>query len=413
MPGEVGVLLSPQDCENILSKFDENATLAKYEINRISGKVFGFLAAHYYVTIEYTRNGQNVVYSHRFFLKTMPTANETQRAYIESMGIFKKEILNYKNFLSEFSQLTKVPFVAKYYFSKSDCLVIEDLSSLNYQVCNMEYLGHRKCVGALNALARLHASSIIFEEARSTKEQPYRLNEHFHEELTEATFSFQEGHVRNKWCKTSTRCLEQLSRYFTNNEEVARKIKQYVFSENGLKKYIRPSRTYRNTVCHDDLWCNNMMFNERDECMLLDFQLSRYTPPVFDVLLLLHLGTTASYLNKNIEYLLDLYYNFLTNELSRYDLKIEEIISKDDFLASAEEYTLPALVEAGLYGTNVYLPESVSSIVVSCPENFLEFAMKDRPSFVVKEFERNQEYRERFSTVLKPLFHIIEEIEIN
>lgn len=134
MPGEVGVILSPQDCEKILSKFDENATLVKYEIRGIGGKVFGFLAEHYYVIIEYTINDQIGIYSHRFFLKAMPTSNETQKAYIESMGIFKKEILNYKNFLSEFSQLTKTPFVAKYYFSKSDCLVIEDLSSLNYQV---------------------------------------------------------------------------------------------------------------------------------------------------------------------------------------------------------------------------------------------------------------------------------------
>lgn len=277
----------------------------------------------------------------------------------------------------------------------------------------MEYLGHRKCVGALNALARLHASSIIFEEARSTEDKPYRLNEHFPDELIEATFSFQEGHVRNKWCKTSTSCLEQLSKYFTDNEEVGAKIKRFVFSENGLRKYLKPSKTYRNTVCHDDLWCNNMMFNEKDECMLLDFQLSRYTPPVFDVLLLLHLGTTADYLNKNKEFLLNLYYSFLTSELSRYHLNVEGIISKDDFLASAEEYTLPALVEAGLYGTNVYLPESVSSRVVSSPENFIEFAMIDRPFYVLKEFECNKKYRERFSTVLEPLFHIIEDLEIN
>lgn len=276
----------------------------------------------------------------------------------------------------------------------------------------MEYLDYKKCTGALNALARLHASSIIFEEIRGTEEKPYRLKEHFKEELTEATFSFQEGHVRNMWCKTSTKCLEELSRFFTDDDEVARKIKQYVFSEDGLRKYLKPSETYRNAVCHDDLWCNNMMFNDNDDCMLLDFQLSRYTPPIFDVLLLLHLGTETNFLNRNKKYLLDLYYSFFTYEMSRYNLDVEEIISKDDFLASAEEYTLPALVEAGLYATNVYLPESVSSVVVSCPESFIEFAIKDRPSFVVKEFERNEKFRERFSTVLKPLFRMIEEMEM-
>lgn len=276
----------------------------------------------------------------------------------------------------------------------------------------MEYLDYKKCTGALNALARLHASSIIFEEARSTQEKPYRLNEHFPDALTEATFSFHEGHVRNRWCKTSTKCLEELSRFFTDDEKVAKKIKQYVFSEEGLRKYLKPSRTYRNAVCHDDLWCNNMMFNEHDECMLLDFQLTRYTPPIFDVLLLLHLGTEAHFLNRNKTYLLDLYYSFFTYETSRYNLNTEEIISKDEFLASAEEYTLPALVEAGLYGTNVYLPESISSEVVSNPESFIEFAINNRPSFVVKEFERNDKFRERFTTVLKPLFQMIKEVEI-
>lgn len=135
MPGEVDVLLSPQDCEKILTKCDEKAKLTKYEINRIGGKVFGFLSSHYYVTMEYSKCDGKGIYSQRFFLKTMPRSNETQRAYIESMGIFKKEILNYKNLLSEFSLLTGRPFAAKYYFSKDDdCLVMEDLSSLNYRV---------------------------------------------------------------------------------------------------------------------------------------------------------------------------------------------------------------------------------------------------------------------------------------
>lgn len=138
MPAEADVLLSARDCEEILLKCDENAKLTKYDVNKIGGKVFGFLSAHYYVTIEYSKFDGKGIYSQRFFLKTMPRSNETQRAYIESMGIFKKEILNYKNLFSEFSQLTRRPFAAKYYFSKNDdCLVIEDLSSLNYQVSTL------------------------------------------------------------------------------------------------------------------------------------------------------------------------------------------------------------------------------------------------------------------------------------
>ncbi|KAJ8925731.1 hypothetical protein NQ315_009579 [Exocentrus adspersus] len=405
-------MLTPEDCKKVLFKFDKSAKYVSYDIRKISEKVLGFLAEHFYVTITYSKNDQSELQSHRFFLKTVPKGNQTQKTYVEKMGIFKKEILNYKNFLSAFSQLTSAPCAAKYYFSQNEeYLVIEDLSLRNYQVCTLEYLDEKKCAGALQAVARLHAGSLIYEETRSTKEKPYRINEHFTDELIESTFSFKEGHVRNMWCHTATKCLENLSVFFTSDPAaVAQKVRNYIFSEDGLKKKLRPSPTYRNTVCHDDLWRNNMMFNDQNECLLLDFQLTRYTPPALDVLLLLYLGTESNFLVENMDYFLDLYYNCLNYELSRHGLNIEDIISRNEFLASVEEYTLPALVEACMYGTNVYLPEDVSTEVISSPETFLEFTVRDRPSFVVKEFEKNQKYNDRYSNVLKPFFEIMENV---
>ncbi|KAJ8971339.1 hypothetical protein NQ314_000752 [Rhamnusium bicolor] len=218
-------------------------------------------------------------------------------------------------------------------------------------VCKEDYLDDNKCNSALTAIARLHAASIIFEEIRSTEENPFRINEHFIKEVAETTFSFQSGHVRNLWCNSATNCLENLSKFFTDNSAVAGKIKEYVFSEEGLRKFLRPSEKYRNTVCHDDLWRNNMMFNEINTCVLVDFQLT-----------------------------------------------------------SVEEYRLPALVESGLYGTNVYLSKDMSNLVTSSTEIFEEFTFKNRSPFIIKEFQTNDNFRLRFSNVLKPLYEMFEEM---
>ncbi|KAJ8960276.1 hypothetical protein NQ318_004001 [Aromia moschata] len=406
-------ILSEEDCKKVLFLLDESKKFIDFRINKYSENVVGFLAEHYLLTISSSdKNERNTFKKYdTFFLKSMPLLNAKQKAYIKNMDVFKKEILMYKNLLSEFLKLTSKPFAPKYYFSKSDeCMVIEDISS-NYQVCNVEYLNYGKIKGALESLAVFHAASIIFEERRSTAQTPYRINEHFTKELKEGTFSFKEGHVRNMWCKSAAKCLADLTRLFTDNHrEIAKKIEDYIFSEEGLRRSLRPSKKYRNVICHDDLWRNNIMFSKNNDCLFVDFQLTRYTPPVFDVLLMLNINVEREYLNQNIWLFLEMYYGFLKNELSLNNIDIENVLSKDDFITSVEDYTLAALTEAGLYGTNVYLPEHISKVVVSNMDVFEEFSFKNRSPFIMKEFGSNEAYRKRFSNVLVPLFNMFEEV---
>lgn len=345
-------------------------------MGKISDTVLGFLAEHFQLKIVYSLLAEeDKLYEATFFLKTMPVTNEKQKKYITEMGIFQKEIAVYKNLISVLLKLTDVPFTAQYYFSNDNVLVLEDLNAEGFQNLKSEYTTLEQSKQALDAIARLHASSIVLEELHSTHERSYRIDKQFPEEIVESTFSFTEGHPRNKWLKTATDCLMKLYKYFGDDEQVPAAIKEFAFGD--MQDILKPSKVFRNCVTHDDLWMNNLMFNG-SSCFLVDFQLTRYTPPILDVLLFLIVTLPKDVLDENVANLLDYYYDVVSKELKRHNLNGDKVFPKREFMESVEFYKKAAYFEAALYGTNIFLPEDVSSQIISNMDTFEEFTFKNR-----------------------------------
>ncbi|KAJ8979423.1 hypothetical protein NQ317_002203 [Molorchus minor] len=360
-------LLCNEDCEKILFKYNEGRKMLDYNIKK------------YIALIK--ENESCVDHNNIFFLKCLPLFNENQKNYEFVIGVFKN------------SKLSRL-LLSIIFLRTISALLLRMFRKKNYQVSSSEYFNFGQIKGALSTLARFHAASIIYEEKRSTNQSPFRISEHFAKEIAERTFSF-----RGRSCEK-----------YVVSDEMANKIVKYINSEDGLKKLLRPSEKYRNVLCHDDLWRNNIMFNETDDCLLVDFQLCRYTPPIFDVLLMLYINVEKNILRANFPLFLDMYYDFLKTELSYSSINNETVIPKSSFLQSAQDYSLPALIESGLYGTNTFLPEELSTSVISNMDTFEEFSFKNRSPFILKEYENNENYRKRFNNVLEPLFEILEKI---
>lgn len=407
-------LLNKKDCENILNIYCKenqlkspqtpNIRLLNYKITNYSDTIIGFLGSYYRLNLTFTINS-GLVTEETFFIKCLPQTHQNKIDYVTGMGVFQKESLLYKNLLPQLLRI--FAFGPRCYLIKPECIILEDLSSKKFKMATKcDYLNPEYCASALKSLAKFHATTLIFEEQKG-----FRLDEKYEEEIKEVCFSFSEDNPRKKWCDTVTQCVidcimllpETLCK---NPEDISRKLHDFVF--NKVPDLMKPSKKYRNVLTHNDLWINNMLFDDDLNCVLVDFQLARYAPPAFDLLLTLYLNLERHYLEENFEKLVEYYFETLISELGKY--KLENLISSLEFGESLQYFKLLALTEACMYGTTTFLSQEFSEELQSDFEQFQEFTLLNRSKYVVPEFRENWHFRNRFYTILLPLVEMLEMI---
>lgn len=404
-------LITKDECIEILKKVEPkiDKQLINFEIHRLSDKTVGFLGDHYRLIINYQQSVTNETSKAEFFFKCMPQANANANAYVTEMGVFQKEILLYRDLLPEMQKLVSVKFCPKSYLNNYEkCyLVLEDLSKEGYAASKADTINDAEIEAVLQTLAAFHASSILYEEKHSVNGKIFRLNEEYQEALKEGTFSSIEGHARYKWGKTTTKAVADcaaLLPQFANSNELRSKIVQFL--ERHVNEYIKPSVHYRNVMTHDDLWKNNIMFRKSEtgmvECVFVDFQLTRYTPPALDVLIVLYLIVDSYKLQNLMPKYLDTYYRYFAEQLSTNGIDPHTVLSREEFFKSIEVYRLPALLEAVMFGTNVFLGQQLSDLIMSDENVFKEYVFYNRSRYVCQEFKENDAFRRRFCEVLEP-----------
>lgn len=402
-------IITDTDCKKILRNHSHNSkALIDFEIGRFSENALGFLGDHYRLWIHYeNENGEKDKLS--FFVKCLPQSNQGMKDYLEEMLVFRKETMIYQNILPKLTDIVGLQFSPVCYLVKPDsCIVLEDLIQQGYRT--EKFLTTELCLLALKTLAIFHSSSIILEERMADERECYRLIDHFKEELQEATFSFIPGHVRNKWLRNVTKavadCIQLLPQYQNQNNIISN---LWNFVETKLAEYLRPSSRFRNVIMHDDLWHNNIMFKPENSCVkIIDFQLSRYVPPAYEVLNFLYLNMSSHVLSDYLQYFLETYYTHFASNLIKNDVCPSTIMSKNGFEESLKFYRLPALLEAVINGTNVYVSNKLANLIVSDEATFNEFAFTNRSKHVTKEFKENSEFRERLTDTLIPLIQCLQ-----
>ncbi|EFA02038.1 uncharacterized protein LOC663958 [Tribolium castaneum] len=392
-------LLTREDCEKILHRsVDSPGQLLTHKIRKFNDNVAGFLGEHYQLTIKHT--AKNNTTQSTYFVKALPLTNHNQLEYVQESGIFRKEVILYQNLLTELNKIGN--FAPKCYFIKDSCIVLEDMKTKGFEMLQKEkYLDETHCIAMLKTLAKYHSSTIIYERKRNIT-----LDQKFKEEIKEASFSFTEGQPRQKWCVCVTKCVNDLIKLLPieNCDTICAKFERFVFEK--MPQMLAPSKQFVNVLTHDDLWCNNLLFNDKPECVFVDFQLVRYTPPALDFLISLFLNLPYTYAMDNFTKIVDIYYKFLVEELKKHNLDEREL-SRQEFDQTLDFYKLAALTETAMYASHIYISEKLSNEIVADFHAYNEFSFINRSKYAVKEFQENSHYRERVSSILKPLVELI------
>ncbi|XP_065158163.1 uncharacterized protein [Atheta coriaria] len=394
-----------EDCKKIIQRYTkDDSTAVAFQVVTLSDTPAGYLGEHYRLCITY-KTSQNRLQIANFFLKCVPTGNQNFTDYVLELGVFRKEANLYKHLLNDFQKHHTAQIAPKSYLVNPESfIVLEDLSKKGFSM--VDQLSHENIVQLMKTLARFHSSSIIFEERRSFPGKPYKLIDHFPDELKETTFSPVEGSARYKWgISTSKAVANTILMQSQSYTQIAEDFLK--FAQTDIFEYVFPSKKFRNVICHADLWKNNALFkntsNGTDECVLIDYQLVRYTPPALDVMTALHVNCSTSYLKDNMKELLNTYYNTFKDCLQKHGVSIDVVFKGNEFQESIDHYEIASLTESAMFGTIIFIGKELGQQLTSDENAFNEFNYTNRSKYIMNEIANNPAFESRYTDILNRL----------
>lgn len=231
----------------------------------------------------------------------------------------------------------------------------------------------------LRTLASFHAASLVYEQRNGIN-----IGHEFGHRLNEITVA---PHI--VWFTTGLSAIQavlrSLPQYQTPRhlEFIDTKLTDIM---ERVYEQVSTSTKYQNVLCHRDLWAGNIFFptQHEDGVLLIDFQTCRYTPPAIDLCFSLYLNLTPSDRQCLETKLIDFYYNRLKKNLEHFDLKVDNLIPKNELLKSYEEFRLFGVVYSAIVITIVKVPPSFVTN---------EFKYIDRSTVILEYMQENPEFR--------------------
>ncbi|XP_049546976.1 uncharacterized protein LOC125957957 [Anopheles darlingi] len=232
----------------------EPIQIANIIIQPFSACPAGFLADHYILKVNFQSG--SIEEELQLFVKSSPVDKMLLAQYLLEIGSFKKETSVLRDILPSLQvycpsrQLAPTVHLAL----ELRLIIMQNLKSNGYEVAKVKsgILGELFLRQALKTLACLHATSIVHEE-RCKKS----LLQLFPDILTE-----------NAWINSSTS---------SRTKDVENVIKLY-------KTFVH--------LC--DHLSTKHVTNNPTNCIIVDYQMSRYAPPGYDINLLLYLTSSAT-----------------------------------------------------------------------------------------------------------------------
>lgn len=356
---------------------DNDYVIESHNIQIFSEKI-GLLGDHYTLTLVLRHVKTNEQVKKSYFVKCFPSI-EDSATFAEGIGAFKKEIFVYdlyEKFKEHAENLVTSCIPTLYTYSHDQYIVLENLSSNGYRTIDkMRFLEYEEVLVIVQQLAKLHASSIIYEEQKSKElERQYSLIEEYKNELDESFFNDREGFPNHCGVDASVKGVLSEIDLFDFPETLASGKKFKEVAKPVLYKIydlVKPSKKWRNVLSHGDLWATNFLIKYDSDkkpvdCKFVDFQCGRYVPPAQDVISMIYLTTSRIFRQSYMYPLLGIYYNYLEKYLKAFNISIQSIIPFNDFLESCEEQKVFAIVQ-----TTIYFP------LILISNDFVEKYMRD------------------------------------
>nr|CAI5839298.1 unnamed protein product [Callosobruchus analis] len=303
---------------------------------------------------------------------------------------FRKERFFFEIFLEHLKDLgveELADFCPKCYFARKDMLIFEDVSVDGYSSWNYHVpVSYNWLATTIKLLAKLHASSIIYEEKVGDKlGRTVRLDKEYPDHVREAAFTAQEEYKDFKVCDRRSIYGYLLSKFpeVPKRLHMDRLTREVKVAYDRIFEITNKSEKIRNVLNHGDMWGGNIMYkegttNEVASAYLIDFQLIRYCPPSVDLMFLLYANTDRATRVKHLEGLLKLYYQELGNVLSSYDIDLGNIFTFDRLMESCKEVEPSVICISMMYGSFLLMPEEQRKGIQNDKERGKKFAKVDK-----------------------------------
>ena len=264
----------------------------------------------------------------QLFIKTMPGPDQSQRVFIDDYALDAREVKTYSTLFEQLEAFEKdfsfnkdngiKSMVCKYF--AGDCcqdkanrgfyVVLEDISD-NYQMPNLDKgLNNKQIISALENLAYFHSLTYCYGQKSKTD---------FCIDYPMAYHSFLEGKDSQEFIATLfKRAKDQL---IERNEHKLADILEMLSKDYVSKFKFAYGGQDGRFLTHGDLWCNNLMFNKDDRCILVDWQFTCASTPYLDIASMAFMNQDPDTMDKNMDTFLKAYYEKFEETCQKFDVK--------------------------------------------------------------------------------------------
>lgn len=394
-------LVTEEDCVNVLNNYliRKDWTLSSYTVNRLSDKIEGFLGEHFIVKIEYnTTDGEA---NQRFFLKVLNGSSKFVFEMTQDINAYEKELFFYEKLIPELHTYgADISFAPREFLCRPYLVVLEDMSTYGFKTIEKQTpfdMAHSKV--ALKTLAKFHSASIAYEAKRQKADPNYSLLKQHPEIFTDKVFSHEEN-AATKWLKSSIKGVFGIIANMpetgkVSNDTFITKLGEFMDS---IADSVEPSTSTTCAVLHGDLWSNNVLFRYEDErpveSVLIDFQILKYGVPAMDVVQLLISNTRKQFRTEHLNNLLNYYYDEFSFFIEEHSLDAKDLLSREDFLATCQEVTVPCTIQAMVDRATTFLFEDKLVPLLGDDAALEEFFFDKIGDTIMESYETDQLFRE-------------------
>lgn len=380
----------------------------------------GFLGDHATLTIEYCQNGENK--SEKFFAKSNPNHVSFYKDFIVEGRMFFKEVAFYQDLIGEMLEngveIVKDCVPTCYSARSGEYLILEDLVERGYKTedhrvpLKMDFVKL-----GLAAMAKLHCSALVYEEIMKIKTgSDFKLGDVYPEMFRESFFADAPAAIRlTDTMKRGAITEIELTRddRVINSEILTKLILEYI---DRIREIIRPSKLYRNTICHGDIWLSNVMFKSENSkpnhACIVDFQNFRYAPPAQDFMFFMYLSTDREFRRECMRDMIEFYYREMCDIFKGYHLNPEEILPYEEFINSCNHYRIYGCLLALNHNPVICIPPELLKSMFADVSAVADMIFKDRSPVIRKCWMECEKYRSKIRESIANFVDLFTELKL-